>query len=120
MIKLQKPALLSDEQTDRLKAMCPAPIRGNYRKPSNEVEINPAARMKRGKDFEDKVMTEYEENGWTVIRNGWPDMLCVNESGNMEAHFVECKAGSGNLHHNQRKMINMLKRLGLTVIVRSE
>jgi VRR-NUC domain len=74
-----------------------------------------------GQALERKTTMVYEKSGWTVLHDGWPDLLCVRQrfDGTFEAQLVECKANGGPLRANQKRMHKMLKELGLNVIVES-
>jgi hypothetical protein len=61
------------------------------------------------------VATHFEEQGYTVLKNGWPDFLIVR--GN-EVRLVEVKPrGSAGLGSRQRKIAEALTKLGLKVEV---
>lgn len=60
--------------------------------------------------FEDKVAAAYAAQGWTVFRNGWPDMLLVraDADGKLELKAVEAKSEKDNFHGNQLKVCAVL------------
>lgn len=52
--------------------------------------------------------------GWTVLRNGWPDFLCFR---NKEFKAVEVKHGMDVVHPNQKANHRVLRLMGLDVQV---
>ena len=54
--------------------------------------------------FEDALAVLYEKEGWTVLRNGWPDFLCVRkrQEGGFDLMGVEVKAKGDKLRANQK------------------
>jgi hypothetical protein len=62
---------------------------------------------------ESQVSSQLEKQGWHVIRNGWPDFLCVR---NGVVKAVEVK-GNISRRKNQRENHAALQMAGLTVEV---
>ena len=72
---------------------------------------------KRERAFQQSAITK----GWEVLQSGWPDFLLYKEATN-EAILVEIKVKPNNkskdcLGSNQRRMIEVLRNLGLKVEV---
>lgn len=72
---------------------------------------------------EDIVKENAINDGWEVLSSGYPDLLLYKDKTN-EAIFIEVKSKiaknkkekGGELTPQQKKMHQILKRLGLTVI----
>jgi VRR-NUC domain len=61
----------------------------------------------------------YEREGWEVLRSGWPDFLLTRERGGViEIAFAEVKNEDENPRPNQKKILNLLKRLAPTTVCR--
>jgi hypothetical protein len=60
--------------------------------------------------FEDKVAGYFKEEGWEVLRNGWPDLLCVRprKGGGYDLMAVEVKSKRDKLRDNQKRNLAML------------
>lgn len=64
---------------------------------------------------EKEVAQEYENNGWTPIRGGWPDWLMIQTDGEeiTRCKCVEVKSPQGRLRYNQAIARQVLEeRLG--------
>lgn len=61
-------------------------------------------------ELEKKVRAAYEAKGWTVLRDGWPDFLCIRKraDGTIELSGVEVKSKNDLLRDNQKKMLASL------------
>lgn len=66
----------------------------------------------------------FEEEGWTILRNGYPDFLLLKRDKNWkisEVKFVESKGYydgvPAKLRWEQEKMHKILRELGFTVEV---
>jgi hypothetical protein len=71
-------------------------------------------------EFEDKVAAKYSKDGWSVLRNGWPDMLLVRKIGNStEMKAIEVKSKKDTLKQNQYDMLGALSNI-LTVHIAIE
>lgn len=64
---------------------------------------------------EKKILEKYEEDGWKVIRGGWPDFLVVKTKNGkiVDAECVEVKSENGKLRYNQSICRNVLEDCGL-------
>lgn len=59
--------------------------------------------------FEDKVAAQLESEGWTVYRNGWPDMLAVKTVGGKTlVRAAEAKSKKDVFHGNQLNVLYAL------------
>lgn len=73
---------------------------------------------------EAKVQKMYCDNGWVVLKNGWPDLFCYNPA-TKECEFVEVKMlkqlGRKNGHNRygrssaQLRMHQYLEKAGIRV-----
>ena len=77
--------------------------------------------MKPKKNIRERQVQEAGLNdGWEVLSKGWPDFLLYKEETN-EALFIEvkrtCKSEKHGLSKHQRRMHEILKKLGLDVVV---
>src|SRR5438034_2090382 len=66
-------------------------------------------------DAEGNTQKALEASGFTVFRNGWPDMIATD--GDAITFAVEVKRGSDFVRPNQEKVHTVLKQAGLPVIV---
>lgn len=57
------------------------------------------------KKSENIVRRELEADGWTVLRNGWPDFLAIKGA---RAKFVEVKTNSTPFSPEQKAMFRAL------------
>ena len=60
------------------------------------------------------VKDKCEEDGWDVLRNGWPDFMLFNKK-EKTAIFLEVKSIGTCLSKDQKKMHAALKALGINV-----
>lgn len=64
------------------------------------------------------IAERYESQGYEVIRKGWPDFLFYKSG---EAKFVEvkrpCLSQKRGLSQHQRRTLEILRELGLSVSV---
>lgn len=66
--------------------------------------------------FQNKIIKEYERNGWTVLKiiklsdNGYPDLLCM-KVGEIDT-WIECKEANDSLKPLQKFRIEQLRKLG--------
>lgn len=76
--------------------------------------------------LEAEFLQKYQDEGWTVFKNGWPDFLLVREEkGILTAKAVEVKGvyKHGNsttkdhITNNQKAMLGVLPKLGIPVEV---
>lgn len=59
------------------------------------------------------VATRLVNEGYTILKNGWPDFLAFDDHG---VRFIEVKPTCrSNLSYRQRKMAGVLSRLGISV-----
>ena len=69
-------------------------------------------------DLEKQVKNFLERNEWEVIRNGWPDFLCIKESEFKAAVMaIEVKSSTDKLSENQLLIHKILKKAGIAVYV---
>ena len=69
-------------------------------------------------DLEKQVKKFLERNEWEVIRNGWPDFLCVRETEFKAAVMaIEVKNSMDKLSENQILIHKILKKAGIAVYV---
>lgn len=69
-------------------------------------------------EFEDKVKHYLEQRGYEVIRNGWPDFLCVNQHrGRGFLMCVEVKNYDDKLSAEQKRIHGLLQLAGIPVYV---
>jgi hypothetical protein len=71
---------------------------------------------------ERQAKEELEADGWTVIRNGWPDFLCYRtdpETDELTIRPIETKGPTvgRQLHGNQNEVAGLLAKAGLPVVV---
>lgn len=59
---------------------------------------------------ESKVAIKAQSLGWTVLRNGWPDLLLYDKKTN-KALCVEIKSIKDKLPPHQKRMHKILKKL---------
>jgi hypothetical protein len=69
---------------------------------------------RKGIRVEDKVWQYLTDNGWTIIRNGWPDFAAIKGS---QLKFVEVKSDLSFLSEAQLQMHRLLKERGFKVEV---
>lgn len=67
--------------------------------------------------FQNAVQDQLEAQGWTIIKDGIPDFICIRGK---EVKFVECKAHRDRLWPNQQRAIEALRGAGLAVEVERE
>jgi len=60
----------------------------------------------------------FKKHNYTVVRNGWPDLLVKDNEGN--TYFIEAKAGGDRIRKPQQQMLQMLSNLGFNVFVVSD
>jgi len=74
-------------------------------------------RVAKGRLLEDQTIETYRRAGWTVVRGGWPDLLCYRKrfDSSVEIQFLECKTPGSGLRKIQRVMHEALKELGFSV-----
>jgi len=68
--------------------------------------------------IEKDIKKGLEERGYKVLKNGWPDFLIQDPSG--QAFFIEAKADGDTLKPNQAEMLQALASLKLNVLIVSE
>jgi len=62
------------------------------------------------------VDDRYRAEGWTPLRNGWPDRAYVRlNEGKLEVRFVEIKGPSDTLSTEQQLMHEVLRSQGFSV-----
>jgi len=68
---------------------------------------------------ETEVARKLEQDGWNVLKNGWPDFLCwkVGEKGKTELVCVEVKIGCDKLTVEQTQNHALLLSAGMPVFV---
>lgn len=74
-------------------------------------------------DLELKVKKDLEDEGWEVLRNGWPDFLLVkrNEKGRvLEARSVEVKREDQPAKPHQKDMLLALSDLKIPSFIAEE
>lgn len=60
-------------------------------------------------EVEAKIVEALEEDGWEVLKNGWPDLLAVKDG---KVRFFEVKPhGLRKLSPRQQKMADVLKEV---------
>jgi len=67
--------------------------------------------------YEGLLKEEYEQKGWTVLTNGWPDFLLVR--GN-EIQAVEIKRRGDKVRPEQVEMHKALSKAGLFTFIERE
>ena len=68
---------------------------------------------------EEAVLQEFEADGWSPIRNGWPDYLLVRlEDGRLEFMGLEVKCAGDRLSDVQRAMHAVLIAAGIKVVIK--
>ena len=65
--------------------------------------------------IETDVKEKLEKVGFTVIRNGWPDLLVSDQEGGL--YFIELKAGNDKIRPEQKLLLQTLAQHGLSVYV---
>lgn len=65
-------------------------------------------------DFERDFNDRMTQLGFTVLRNGWPDFLCMSRDGGFA---VELKRGQDRVSAHQKQMHEALKNLGVAIVV---
>jgi hypothetical protein len=59
--------------------------------------------------LERAVKAEYDKEGWTALRDGWPDFLFVRKvDGKLQIRAVEVKGRKDSVRSNQREVIDAL------------
>lgn len=66
-------------------------------------------------EIENDCIKTLREAGFTVTKNGWPDILV--EDGNGEYCFIEIKSATDHIRRPQVKMLQRLANLGLPVCI---
>jgi len=66
---------------------------------------------------EQKVIDDYEKEGYLCLKNGCPDLLVYKEDMS-DAFFVEVKDMNRKLKPNQQKYIQILQKMGNKVFVK--
>lgn len=61
---------------------------------------------------ENQIKQRATEKGYEVLRNGWPDFLLYKVLEN-KAVFVEVKSKKDKISKSQKRMAEVLKKLGL-------
>jgi len=64
---------------------------------------------------EEIAKKQLEEEGWTVLNDGWPDFLAFRPDGTVR--FIEVKGDKDSVRFNQQKVHDVLRSLGLNVEV---
>lgn len=64
---------------------------------------------------EHEIKHRLESQGMQVLKNGWPDFLCLCPDGRVIA--VEAKSKSDKLRENQKRCISWLAKAGLQIRV---
>ena len=69
---------------------------------------------------EEAVLDEFKAQGWSAIRNGWPDYLLVRskDDGKLEFMGLEVKHGKDSLRDAQLCMHGALLAAGIKVVVK--
>ena len=68
--------------------------------------------------FEDKVVKAHEEQGWIVLRSGWPDFLMFKKvEGKIEIRVAEVKSKEDGLRENQISLLDVLSLLVPTYLI---
>jgi DNA-binding NtrC family response regulator len=65
--------------------------------------------------IETDVKAKLERVGFTVIRNGWPDILVKDQDGGL--YFIELKASNDKIRPEQKRLLQVLAQYGLSVFV---
>lgn len=69
-------------------------------------------------DYEQAIHDKFRAEGFTVLRNGWPDFLCLSDT---RVFCIEAKQGTDFVKPSQIKMHTALMKLGIpTVVLRPE
>jgi hypothetical protein len=68
---------------------------------------------------EEKALEKFKAEGWTGLRNGWPDYLLVRlgPDGKMEFMGLEVKCGHDSLSDHQLAMQTALIAAGIKTVV---
>ena len=72
----------------------------------------------QARDAEDSFEEWAQHKGWEVLRNGWPDFLCVDRKGRIIC--VEAKSGNANVTKAQREVLAILVAAGLACYIWTE
>jgi hypothetical protein len=69
---------------------------------------------------EEAALEEFKKDGWSELRNGWPDYLLIRSAGDGKLEFMglEVKCNKGDLSNEQRAMHVALVAAGIKVEVR--
>jgi len=64
---------------------------------------------------EKEVLEDLEDDGWKVIRGGWPDFLAlkVNDGKIEDFKAIEVKSPNGKLTYKQELCREVLEKLGM-------
>lgn len=78
-----------------------------------EIIIKNGARVRRPHNKHEQTCFDImESKGYTVIKNGYPDLFCFNENGDIV--LIEVKPNSNHsLKTNQAKILKMLSKYGI-------
>ena len=93
--------------------------------PIKKTQNNKPYLIKVSKNYrEAKVMNDYYNRGWIVLKNGWPDLFCYNKQ-TKQIELVEVKSKSEyrktrngkklGLSQDQLRMHQYLKKAGFVV-----
>jgi hypothetical protein len=67
---------------------------------------------------EQYVKNALQKEGWNVMHKGYPDFLCYKIIDNkLKIQFIEVKSGNSRLTTDQRKMKEILEKVGLLVSI---
>lgn len=66
---------------------------------------------------EQQLKAKLESEGWTVLRNGWPDFLIFRHTDNGSEVIAVEQKDTNELSLEQQKMIHALNLMGLPVLV---
>lgn len=65
--------------------------------------------------FEKKFLKECKKRGYVILKSGWPDFLVIPPEG--RPYCIEVKSMFDRLKPNQRRMIYVLKKLGIETYI---
>jgi len=69
-------------------------------------------------NIEQYVKNALQKEGWNVMQKGYPDFLCYKTINNkLTIQFIEVKSGRDRLTVDQRKMKEILEKVGIKVSV---
>lgn len=103
-----------NESAKRITALQKVFARLRWRKAKPKLG-SPDRRIKLATWSEQAAITRFKKAGYSVFRNGWPDLLLMKDG---KARFIELKGPSDKLSTKQIEMHKQLKTAGILVETR--